>query len=503
MTNRKDNFIMHELRESDSPIVSKKRPNNGGEQLSFAFPSAEAVEKRGLVKGNEREHPKVRTQRRVALKDRLARIRKVSKNRKTEQLTALLHHVYHTGTLKSAFESLKRNSAPGIDSVTWQEYQEHLDARLDDLSHRVQVGTYRPEPVLRAFVPKTDGGQRPIGIPVIEDKIVEKAMVMVLNQVYEEEFKNFSYGFRPGRHQHKALDAVTVALEQRPINWILDADIQGFFDNLSHDWLLMFLRHRIADKRVLRLIKRWLKAGVMEDGTLISSDEGTPQGGSISPLLANIYLHYVLDQWVDWWRRHKARGQVIIVRYADDFIVGFQHHEDATEFRSALEARLKKFNLSLNTSKTRLIEFGRHATKNRAKRGEGKPETFDFLGFTHICARSPKGYFCVHRHTSDSRLRRKLKELNEQLRYRRHWKVRNVGLWLRSVLIGHYRYYGVPYNWGKMIAFFNELVRAWFRQLIRRSHKRKVNWARMEIYKANWLPLPHYYHGFPSERLVV
>lgn len=496
--------MMHKLRESDSPVVSQKRSNNGGEQLSFAFAPAEAVEKRGLVKGNEREHPKVRTQRRIALLDRLARIRHVSKNRKAEKLTALLHHVYHTDTLKAAFESLKRTSAPGIDSVTWEQYNENLDAHLDDLSQRVKGGTYRPSPVRRAWVPKSDGRLRPIGIPVLEDKIVEKAMVTVLNQIYEEEFKNFSYGFRPGRHQHQALDAVTVALETRPINWILDADIQGFFDSLSHDWLLTFLRHRIADKRVLRLIGRWLKAGVMEDGKRLCTDEGTPQGGSISPLLANIYLHYVLDLWVTWWRKHEAKYEVIIVRYADDFIVGFQSYKDAVRFRAALENRLEKFNLNLNTSKTRLIEFGRYAIYRRAKRGEGKPETFDFLGFTHICGPFRKGHFHVHRHTSHKRLRRKLKELSAQLRYRRHWKVRDTGRWLRSVLIGHYRYYGVPYNMAKLWAFFNELVRAWFRQLIRRSHKRtNMNWARMEKYKANWLPLPQFYHDFPSERLVV
>jgi group II intron reverse transcriptase/maturase len=503
MNNRKGNLIMHELRESDSPVVSKKRPNNGGEQLSFCFAPAEGVEKRGLAKENAFKHPKVRTQRRAALQRCLDRIRRVANTRKGEPLTALYHHVYSTDTLLTSFYSLKRDSAAGVDHVTWSAYEEDLDANLTDLSHRLQLGTYRPEPVMRTFIPKAGGRLRPIGIPVLEDKIVEKAVVFVLNQVYEEEFVNFTYGFRPKRNQHQALDAVAMGIESRRINWILDADLAGFFDHLSHDWLIKFVEHRIKDRRIIRLIGRWLNAGVLEKDVYHSTDEGTPQGGSISPLLANIYLHYVLDLWVNKWRTDEATGDVIIVRYADDFIVGFQSYKDAQQFRFLLQQRLQKFNLMLNASKTRLIEFGRYAKLRRAKRGLGKPETFEFLGFTHACGRFRKGHFHVERRTSMKRLRAKLKEIKQELRYRLHWKVRDVGQWLRRVLIGHYRYYGVPYNMSKLYVFYNELVRLWFRQLKRRSQRTTINWARMTRIKDQWLPQPQFYHPFPSERLVV
>jgi RNA-directed DNA polymerase len=466
MENRKEKAMMYGLRESDSPIVPEKLPNKEDGKPS----SAEGVEGRGLAKRNAKKHPKDRTQRRVALPEKLQRIRQASK-KKGDPLTALLHHVYSTETLKEAFYSLKHKSAPGVDKVTWYAYQENLEANLTNLSERLKVGTYRPEPVERHYIPKADGRKRPIGIPVLEDKIAQKAMVLVLNQVYEEEFKNFSYGFRPGRSQHDALDALNVALEKRKINWILDCDIQGFFDHLSHAWLIRFIQHRISDKRIIRLINRWLRAGVLEEGKWLSTEEGTPQGGSISPLLANIYLHYVLDLWIAWWRKHTAQGEVIIVRYADDFVVGFQYNRDAKRFWKELRIRLQKFNLNLNEKKTRLIHFGRYAKRDRAKYGKGRPETFEFLGFTHICGRSLYGNFLVIRQTSAKRMRLKLNELKQLLRYRLNWKVSDIGKWLRSVLFGHYRYYGVPYNWAKLRAFYNELVKLWFWQLKRRNQR--------------------------------
>ena len=498
MNNRKGNLIMHEFRESDSPIVLKKQPN----KTDIHQTVAEAVEGRGLAKRNAEKFPKVRTQRRVALPVKLLRIRQ-AKRQKGEKFNALYHHVYSTENLKTAFYSLRRKTAPGKDQITWKKYEENLGNNLKRLSGKLKSGTYRPEPVERRYIPKQDGRLRPIGIPVLEDKIVQKTMVLVLNQMYEKEFRNFSYGFRPGRSQHHALDAVSYAIEKRRINWILDCDIQGFFDHLSHDWLIRFLEHEISDKRIISLINRWLRAGVLEEGILTRTESGTPQGGSISPLLANIYLHYVLDLRVAKWRNQEAKGQVIIVRYADDFVVGFQYKSEAERFWKSIASRLGQFNLHLNEKKTRLIQFGRHAQRERAKRGKGRAETFEFPGFTHICSKSPKGYFIVMRQTSAQRMRQKIREIKEQLRYRLHEKIREVGKWLRSVLIGHYRYYGVPFNMVKMRAFYNELIRLWFEQLKRRSQRTTLNWERMKRIKDQLLPYPKIYHTFPSKRLVV
>ncbi len=405
--------------------------------------------------------------------------------------------------LTTSFYSLKRKAIAGVDKTTWDDYESDLEQNLSDLSGRLQKGQYKPAPVERIYVPKADGKLRPIGIPTIEDKTVQKAMGMVLSQIYEVDFRNFSYGFREKRSQHNALDAVTVALETRKINWVLDADLKGFFDCLSHDWLIKFIKHRVADKRVVRLIKRWLRAGVLDHGELKIAGEGTPQGGSISPLLANIYLHYVLDLWVDWWRKSKAQGEVVIIRYADDFIIGFQYYSDAKVFAKELRKRLSKYNLKLNEQKTRMIQFGRFAERDRNERGRGKPETFDFLGFTHICGKSKKGNFRVKRHTIAKRMRAKLKELKEELSKRMHWKIREVGKWLKRVLTGHYNYYGVHYNWVKIKSFRYELVRLWFKTLRRRSHKTTVNWDKMMLISNRYLPMPKLTHVYPTQRLIV
>jgi group II intron reverse transcriptase/maturase len=491
--------MMHEHRESDSSIVPEKPPN----KAAMRNVAAEGAEGRGLAEGNTAKQTRSRTQRRVRLKRALDRVRGAARREGAGKLTALWHHVYNVARLREAYASLKRDSAPGLDGETWRSYGEDLDSKLCDLSGRLQRGSYRAYAVKRTYVPKADGRQRPIGIPVLEDKIAQKSAVDVLTAVYELEFKNFSYGFRPGRSQHDALDALTVGLERRKINWILDADIQGFFDNLDHGWLLQFIEHRIADKRVLRHIRKWLKAGVMEEQSWYCQEVGTPQGGSISPLLANIYLHYVLDLWVSHWRRHSASGDVIIVRYADDFVVGFQFYEEAQRFRRELEQRLGRFNLRLHPKKTRLFEFGRFAASNRQRRGLGKPETFEFLGFTHVCGQTRNGQFTVRRLTSAARMRRKLTALKVELRRRMHWRIGEVGRWLRSVLLGHYRYYGVPFNYKRLEAFKHWLVRLWYKTLQRRSHKSTLTWDRMTRYVQAWLPNPRLFHPFPSERLIV
>jgi group II intron reverse transcriptase/maturase len=420
-----------------------------------------------------------------------------------EKFTALLHHVYSIETLITAFYSLNRKAIAGVDKTTWEEYERDLARNLSDLSKRLQRGGYKPPPVERIYVPKSDGKERPIGIPTIEDKTVQKAMVMVLSQIYEVDFKNFSYGFREKRSPHDALDAVTVAIETRKINWVLDADLKGFFDCLSHDWLIKFVKHRIADKRVIRLIKRWLRAGVLDQGELKIADEGTPQGGSVSPLLANIYLHYVLDLWVEWWRSNNAKGEVFIVRYADDFVIGFQYYSDAKIFAQEIRKRLAKYNLKLNEQKTRMIQFGRFAERDRNDRDKGKPETFDFLGFTHICGKSRKGNFRVKRHTIAKRMRAKLQELKKELRNRLHWKIHEVGKWLSRVLTGHFNFYGVHYNWAMLKAFRYELVRLWFKTLRRRSHRFTINWDKMMRISNKYLPKPRLTHVYPTQRLIV
>ena len=375
----------------------------------------------------------------IDLQSAQQRIRQAALADKGLRLTTLWHHVYHVGLLRKSYLNIKRHAAPGVDEVTWQQYGEDLEANLLDLSSRLQRGAYRAKPVKRTYVPKADGSQRPIGIPALEDKVVQRATVEVLNCIYETDFKGFSYGFRPGRSQHKALDALTVGITTQKVSWVLDADIRGFFDAINHEWLVKFIEHRIADQRVIRHIRKWLNACVLEDGELTRAEEGTPQGGSISPLLANIYLHYVFDLWADKWRRQTGRGKITIVRFADDIVVGFQRRNDAEQFHQELRERLKRFNLELHADKTRLIEFGRFAADNRRERSDGKPETFNFRGFTHMCGKTRKGKFTVLRQTMRKKMQRKLEELKTELRKRMHWSIPEVGKWLRTVLLGHDR----------------------------------------------------------------
>jgi len=433
----------------------------------------------------------------------LDRIREVARKDKGVRFTSLMHHIT-VDLLRESYMSLKRDAAPGVDDVTWRQYGEQLEERLPNLHERVQSGRYRAKPSKRVWLPKPDGRQRPIGIAVLEDKIAQQAVVTVLNQIYEEAFLGFSYGFRPNRSQHQALDAVWVGITERKVNWVLDADIRGFFDTIDHEWLMRFLEHRIADPGLLLLIRKWLRAGVSEAGQWSMTEVGTPQGAVISPLLANIYLHYVLDLWVNKWRK-SARGDVIIVRYADDWVMGFQYQNEAQLFEQQLRDRLAKFGLELHHEKTRLIEFGRFAMANRRKRGEGRPESFDFLGFTHLCATTRKAKrFTILRKTIAKRLRAKLKEVKAEIEKRKHTPVPEQGKWLRSVLNGHFNYYAVPGNRKSLDAFRTEVMRSWFRALRRRSQKAcSLIWARFKRLVVTWLPTAKVRHPYPDQRLCV
>ena len=431
------------------------------------------------------------------------RIRQAAQKDKKLQFIALWHHVYNVDCLRGAYLSIKRHAAPGVDDQTWQQYGENLEANLQDLSDRLKRGAYQANPAKRVYVPKADGSLRAIGILVLEDKIVQRATTGVLNNVYEADFKGFSYGFRLGRSQHNALDALYVGIETQNVNWVLDGDIRGFFDAIDHDILLKFVEHRIADQRVVNHIKKWLNAGVLEDGEVTRKEEGAIQGGSISPLLSNVFLHYVFDLWADQWRHQAGRKKVIIVRFADDFVVGFESRLDAMQFQEDLKERLGCFKLELHPEKTRLIEFGRNSVVNRKQRGEGKPETFDFLGFTHICGKTKKGRFALLRKTMRKKMQRKMTELKKELRKRMHAPISEVGNWLKSVLAGHYRYYGVPSNSPSMSSFRYHLLRYWKWIIRRRSQRQRTTWERMKLIAARWLPLPHIYHPYPNQRLRV
>lgn len=483
--------------KSDGPIVPGKQSNNA------AGPAAEAVEGRGPAKGNPLGRNALRTQGRVGAPSAFERIRQAARRDRKQRFTALLHHVYDFDTLRSAYDSVSRQAAAGVDGETWQSYGQRLETRLRDLSARLERGAYRARPVRRAYIPKADGRQRSLGVPTLEDKIVQRAVVAVLNAIYETDFLGFSYGFRPGRSPHQALDALAVGIQRRKVNWVLDADIRGFFDTLDHGWLVKFIEHRVADRRVVRLVRKWLSAGVLQDGKRIRSEVGTVQGGSISPLLANIYLHYVFDLWVQRWRRKRAVGDAIVVRFADDFVVGFEHRHEAEQFLGELRDRFAKFGLELHPEKTRLIEFGRFAAENRRRRGQGKPESFDFLGFTHSCSKSRKGWFTVLRQTMRRRLQAKLKEVKANLRQRMHAPVPEQGAYLGAVVRGHVRYYGVPRNSHALGTFRWAVGRLWWRILNRRSQGRHVPWTRMRRLLRRWLPSPRICHPYPTERLGV
>jgi RNA-directed DNA polymerase len=488
---------MYEPGKSDSRVVPKKVSNKAERW------AAERLEGRRLAKRNSPQATTLRTQGRARVHAALERVRQVAEQKKGVRFTALLHHIYAIDTLRAAFYNLERDAAPGVDGETWEHYGEKLEANLADLSNRVRRGTYRPQPVRRVYVPKSDGRQRPIGVTAIEDKIVQRATVSVLNAVYEPEFAGFSYGARPGRSAHQALAALDQALEKRQVNWVLDADLRDFFGSLDQSQLVRFVEHRIGDRRVVRLIQRWLAAGVLEDGTWTPSETGTAQGGSISPLTANLYMHYVFDLWAQRWRRTQARGDVVTVRFLDDFIVGFEDRADAEHFLTALRERLGQFGLTLHPDKTRLLEFGRYAAERRQRRGHRKPETFQFLGFVHSCGRTRAGKFAVHRQTGGPRLRAKLKEVKNELRHRWHDPIPEVGLWLGSVVRGHCQYYGIPGNFRAIGRFRNEVNRLWRRALSRRSQKGRVNWERMQPLLTRWIPRARIVQPYPSVTFAV
>lgn len=485
--------MMDDRGKSDRSVVPEKPPNK------VEGTAAEAVEGRGLAKGNSRECNALRTQSRGGVPSALERVRQVARRDRKQRFTALLHHVYDTERLRSAYQALKRDAAAGIDGETWRHYGEQLEGNLRDLSERLKRGAYRARPVRRAYIPKADGRLRPLGVPALEDKLVQRAVVEVLNAIYEQDFLGFSYGFRPGRNPHQALDALCAGIMTRSVNWVLDADIKSFFDTLDHNWLVRFVEHRIADRRVVRLIQKWLRAGVLEDGQRTVSETGTVQGGSISPLLANLYLHYVFDLWVQRWRSKRAHGSVIVVRYADDFVVGLEQRHEAEALLAELRERLARFGLELHPEKTRLIHFGRSAGRS----GGPKPPTFNFLGFTHSCGKTRKGSFTVLRQTMRTRWQAKLREVKLELRKRLHLPIPELGAYLGAVVRGHVRYYGVPMNGPAIGAFRAAVAKLWWRALCRRSQTADIAWCRMRRFIDRWLPPARICHPYPLVRLAV
>jgi RNA-directed DNA polymerase len=488
--------MMHGREKSDSAIVAVKPTNK-------AVPTAaEPVEPRAGAKGNARQQSTHRTQGRERVAQALERVRQAARQRKKERFTALLHHI-SIDCLRMAFFALKRDAASGVDGLTWPTYEADLDRNLTDLHERVHRGAYRALPSRRTYIPKADGKQRPLAVAALEDKIVQKATAAVLNAIYEEDFLGFSYGFRPKRGQHNALDALVVGITSRRVNFIFDADVASFFDSVSKDWLVRFVEHRIGDLRIIRLIQKWLKAGVLENGVVTVSEKGTGQGSVISPLLANVYLYYVFDLWAERWRRHEATGDMILMRYADDIVVGFEHEADARRFWDDMRKRFEEFSLSLNPDKTRLIEFGRFAAERRARRGLGKPETFNFLGFTFICERNSRGQFLVKRTTRRDRMRATLGRVKEELRRRMHEPIPEQGAWLKQVVRGFFAYHAVPTNGPALRAFYYYVKRIWLRTLRRRSQKDRFSWQRMHGLAADWLPQPRILHPYPDKRFAV
>ena len=488
--------MTHRGGRSDPGIVAVKPANK-------AEPSAaESVEPRTGTKGNADQQSTRQAQDWESVSQALARIRQAAKLRKKERFTSLLHHV-SVDLLRLSFFALKKDAAPGVDGLAWRDYETNLEGNPEDLHDRVHRGAYRALPSRRQYIPKADGRQRPIAICALEDKIVQRAVAMVLNAIYEEDFRGFSYGFRPKRIQHDALDALMVGITTTKVNWILEVDIRSFFDEVNRDWLGRFLEHRMADPRILRLIQKWLKAGVLENGVVTDSEKGTGQGTVISPLLANVYLHYSLDLWAEHWRRREATGDMIIVRYADDVVVGFEHESDARRFWDAMRERLQKFSLSLHPDKTRLVEFGRVAAANRNRRGLGKPETFAFLGFTLVCSKSRRGRFLLKRRSRRDRMKAKLKDVSSELRHRMHQSIPEQGNWLKQVVTGYFAYHAVPTNSAALVTFRDEIIARWRWVLHRRSQKSALTWTRMTKLADDWLPKPRILHPWPNQRFVV
>ncbi len=491
--------MMHKTGKSYTPIVATTPANNADGRPA----AAERVESRGVPHWNLQRNPKLRAQLRTGLQEDLLRVRQFAATH-TERLTTLWHHVYHPDRLAETFFALRKDGATGVDKVDWRAYAANLEANIRDLSDRLRRGAYHAPPVRRVYIPKPDGTTRPLGIPTLEDKLVQRATADVLNAVYEQEFLDCSYGFRPGRNPHQALDRLTVTIEREKVNWVLDLDIRAFFDSIDHDYLLRCVERRIADTRVIRHLKKWLKAGVLEKGEVQETETGTPQGGSISPLLGNIFLHYALDTWAERWINAHATGYVKFIRYADDVIVCFQYRHEAEHFLAAVCERLAQCRLEVHPTKTRLIEFGRFAQANRRRRGlPGNPETFNFLGFTHLCSTTRQGWFCVRRKTQRTKMQAKLTEIAGELRRRLHAPVPATGKWLERLLKGYYQYYAVPRNLPALSSFRLAVVKLWKTALGRRSEKGYINWTRMTVLEQRWLPNPTVQHPYPNQRLTV
>ncbi len=483
---------------SDESIVPAKWANKDASEAS-----AESVEERDSTKRNAKQTALSRTPGRIKRKSRgLGGVREAARKDSKLKFTALLHHV-NEDCLTEAFFNLKKSAAVGVDGVTWHDYEQHLEANIANLHDRIHRGAYRALPSRRVWIPKPDGRQRPLGIAAVEDKIVQQAVLWVLQSIYEQDFLGFSYGYRPGRKPHDALDALSVAITSKKVNWILDADVEGYFDSIDHSWLIEFLEHRIGDRRILRLIRKWLHAGVIEDGEWSKTLNGSPQGSVISPLLSNVYLHYVFDLWIEWWRRKCCRRDVVVVRFVDDFVIGFESHAEATSCLEALRARFAKFGLKLHEGKTRLIEFGRFAIESRAKHGEGRPDTFDFLGFTHRCGKTRKrGRFAVHRHSIAKRMRATLQAIKEKLRKRMHDPLGETTRWLRSVVHGWLNYHAVPGNSNRIGRFVDEVTRLWLKVLRRRSQRGRHSWTweRMQRLARKHFPRARIRHPYPTNR---
>ena len=491
------NADVYVLEKSHCAVVPVNQPNNEGQ------PSAEAGEERAQMKENIVQSHMHLTQSGDRMSQGLDGVRKAAEERKQERFTSLFYHL-NVDLLRDSFHGLQRKAAPGVDGVTWQEYEVGLEDRLVDLHARVHRGAYRAQPSRRVYIPKADGRQRPLGIAAVEDKIVQQAVVTILNQIYEVDFKGFSYGFRPGRSPHQALDALNVGIQRKKVNWVLDADIRSFFDNMSHKWTMKFIEHRVADPRMLHLIQKWLKAGVSQDGQWSETNVGTPQGAVVSPLIASVYLHYTFDLWADVWRRKIANGDVIIVRYADDLVMGFQHWADAVRFLEEFKERLAKFGLELHPDKTRLIEFGRYAARDRKQRGAGKPETFNFLGFTHYCGQRHKTKtFTVWRITAKKRMVAKLKAIKAELQRRMHDRTSQVGEWLRKLVTGYYQYHAVPGNIDQLRIFRKRVNRLWRNVLVRRSQTARKKWEKFTPVFERWITPPRILHPYPEARFYA
>ena len=490
--------MMNGMEKSDSVIVAVKPANKG------APVPAEPMEPRTEPKGNPESQSTRRTQDRESVSQAADRIRQFVQREPGVRLTTLLHHVT-VDALRWAFFEMKKNAAAGVDGMTWRMYEEGLEGRLADLHDRVHSGAYRATPSRRVNIPKPDGGTRPLGVAAIEDKIVQKAVAeTILTPIYEAEFLGFSYGFRPGRGAHNALDALATGITRRKIGWVVDCDIRAFFDTVSRSWLVRLLEHRIGDRRVIRLIVKWLNAGVMDAGEWRDNLRGTPQGSVISPILANVYLHYAFDLWFQKkWRSHEVKGDTIIVRYADDFVVGFQHKRDAERFLDAVKERFGSFELELHPDKTRLIEFGQFALRDRRQRGQGRPKTFDFLGFTHYCTKTRRGYFQLGRKPIAKRMGRTLKWINEALHRRMHHNVKVTAKWLGKVVDGWLNYFAVPNSYRYLERFANCVRRLWLRSLRRRSQKDRTTWADIAALTAAHWPRLEIRHPWPDRRLAV